>query len=67
MIFRNSDTDNNGIVDEDEFRMIVRNIDPRGQHGLVVEEMLDLLDPFTNNIITYSSCVTLFSSVASFF
>lgn len=62
-MFRNMDTDQNGIIDESEFRNLVSTIDPRGELGLVIEEMLDLLDPFANDIITFSSCVTLFSSV----
>lgn len=61
-IFKKNDRDKNGIINESEFRSIVRFIDPRGELRIVVDEMLDLLDPFSNDIITYSSCVTLFSS-----
>lgn len=66
-LFRNVDIDQNGIIDEQEFRSLVRMIDPRGELGLVIEEMLDILDPFANDIITFSSCVTLFSSVRPLF
>jgi len=62
-LFRREDDDQNGIISEEEFKQVVRIIDPRGEFGLVVEDMLELLDPFSNNVITYSSCVTLFSSV----
>ena len=65
-LFKSVDKDQNGIIDEQEFRELVERIDPRGELGLVIEEMLDLLDPFSNDIITFSSCVTLFSSVSSF-
>lgn len=64
-LFKSVDKDQNGIVDESEFRELVERIDPRGELGLVIEDMLDLLDPFSNDIITFSSCVTLFSSVSS--
>lgn len=64
-LFKSVDKDQNGIIDEQEFRELGERIDPRGELGLVVEEMLDLLDPFSNDIITFSSCVTLFSSVST--
>ena len=49
-------------MDETELRELLRSIDPRNQMGLKAEELLDLLDPFSNDIITFSSIVTLLSS-----
>lgn len=61
--FRQVDRDQNGIIDEREMRELVKIIDPRGEMGMQIDEMLDLLDPFSNDIITFSSVVTLLSSV----
>lgn len=63
--FKTVDRDQNGIVDEEEFRQLIRIIDPRNEMGMKIDELLDLLDPFSNDIITFSSIVTLLSSVGS--
>lgn len=57
------DRDQNGIVDEEEFRQLIKIVDPRNEMGMKIDELLDLLDPFSNDIITFSSIVTLLSSV----
>lgn len=62
-LFKQVDKDQNGIVDENEFRELAKTIDSKGNLGLNIDEMLDVLDPFSNDIITFSSIVTLFSSV----
>jgi Ca2+-binding EF-hand superfamily protein len=65
--FKQVDRDQNGIVDEKEFRSLIKSVDSGNQMGLKVDEMLDLLDPFSNDIITLSSIVTLLSSVQCFY
>jgi Ca2+-binding EF-hand superfamily protein len=61
--FRQVDSDQNGIVDEAEFRKLIKTIDPQSEMGIKVDLLLDILDPFSNDIITFSSIVTLLSSV----
>ena len=63
--FRQVDRDQNGIVDEAELRELIKLIDLKNEMHLKIDEILDLLDPFSNDIITFSSVVTLLSSVAS--
>jgi Ca2+-binding EF-hand superfamily protein len=60
--FKLVDKDQNGIIDEQELRQLIKYIDPRHEMGIKPEDMLDLLDPFSNNKITFSSVVTLLSS-----
>jgi Ca2+-binding EF-hand superfamily protein len=61
--FRIVDSDQNGIVDEDEFRKLIKQIDSSQDMGIKIDYLLDILDPFSNDIITFSSIVTLLSSV----
>ena len=60
--FRTIDRDQNGIIDEQELRHLLKIVDPRNEMSIKVEDMLDLLDPDSNDIITFSSLVTLLSS-----
>lgn len=61
--FKQVDTDQNGIVDEVEFRKLIKVIDSQNEMGIKIDVLLDILDPFSNDIITFSSIVTLLSSV----
>lgn len=61
--FRQVDSDQNGIVDENEFRKLIKLVDPNQEMGIKLDHLLDILDPFSNDIITFSSIVTLLSSV----
>lgn len=45
-IFKRSDKDRNGIINENEFVGLVEEIDHNGAFGLEIDDMLDLLDPF---------------------
>lgn len=63
--FKQVDTDQNGIVDETEFRKLIKTIDSQNEMGIKIDILLDILDPFSNDIITFSSIVTLLSSVDS--
>ena len=62
-IFRQVDRDQNGIVDENELRELIKHIDKKNEMNIKIDEILDMLDPFSNDIITFSSIVTLLSSV----
>jgi len=55
-IFKMVDTDNNGIIDEGQFRQLI------GAMGVVeyqedVEALLSAVDPFNNKQMTYSEIV----------
>lgn len=63
--FKQVDSDQNGIVDESEFRRLIKIIDSQNEMGIKIDVLLDILDPFSNDIITFSSIVTLLSSVDS--
>jgi Ca2+-binding EF-hand superfamily protein len=60
-IFKQHDTDRNGIVNEHEFRQILRSVDPTKSEKEVAA-LLDLIDPYNNQLITFSECVTFLSS-----
>ena len=60
-IFKQHDTDRNGIVNEHEFRLILKNVDP-SKNEEEVGALLDLIDPHGNQLITFSECVTFLSS-----
>jgi Ca2+-binding EF-hand superfamily protein len=65
-VFRKVDKDQNGIVDEMEIKNLVRLMDPDSEFRLDIDEVLEVMDPFSNNIMTFSSCITFFSSVRIF-
>ncbi len=64
-VFKKSDTDNNGIINEEEF---VSLLSMMGVYGDQLEEnsirLLTVVDPYNNKQITFSECVSLFSMVA---
>jgi Ca2+-binding EF-hand superfamily protein len=63
-LFKKSDTDNNGIINEEEFVNLLSNM---GVYGEVIEEnsmrLLAIIDPYNNKQITFSECVSVFSMV----
>jgi len=59
--FKQSDLDNNGILNEKEFKDLVLLVD--NGYNLDVDRLLSIVDPYNNESITFSQCVTLFSSV----
>ncbi|CAD8202164.1 unnamed protein product [Paramecium pentaurelia] len=61
VIFKEMDTDLNGIIDENEFRNLidVLNFDAS---DLDIQRYLNIIDPYSHQQITFSQCVTLFSS-----
>jgi hypothetical protein len=60
-IFKQHDTDRNGIVNEQEFRAILRSVDPAKSEE-DVSALLDLIDPHNNQLINFSECVTFLSA-----
>lgn len=63
-IFRRIDTGFTGLINEEEFKDLVRRIDKSNKYGLSTEKMLIQLDPYSNDCITFSSCVTFLSNVS---
>ena len=60
-IFKQFDVDRNGIVNELEFRNILRAVDPQKAEEAVTA-LLDVVDPHNNQLITFSECVTFLST-----
>eukprot|EP00760_Papus_ankaliazontas_P014641 PhM_4_TR16122/c8_g1_i1/m.101359 len=60
-LFRQVDGDRNGIINEFEFRNLVRMMDP-AKSDEEVGALLDLIDPHNNQLINFSECVTFLSS-----
>lgn len=68
ILFKKSDSDNNGLLNEDEF---VNILAASNVYGEVLEEnafrLLSIIDPNNNKQITFSECVSLFSQVRFYF
>jgi len=61
-LFKGIDVDKNGLVNEVEFReLIARMKVPIDEEG--IESLLQTVDPYDNQKISYSECISLFSSV----
>ncbi|ORC89575.1 putative structural maintenance of chromosome (SMC) family protein [Trypanosoma theileri] len=60
-IFRQHDHDRNGIVNAQEFAAILKSLDA-SKTDEDVNAVLELIDPFGNQLITYSECVTFLSN-----
>ena len=63
IMFKKFDTDNNGIIDEEEFINLIYNLNLFvTQIKENVVNLLTLVDPYNNKQITFSECVTLLSN-----
>lgn len=61
-VFKEVDGDRNGVVDEAEFRQLVAKMRvPTNEEN--VQALLQAIDPYDNQKISYSECISLFSSV----
>jgi len=64
LLFKKCDSDNNGIINEEEFVNIISYTNVYGEH---LEEhsfrLLSIIDPNNNKQITFSECVSLFGQV----
>lgn len=63
-LFKRADTDENGILNEEEFRQLigVMNFLPNEVNA---DTLLRDIDPYSNKKITLSDCISLLSSVRS--
>lgn len=61
-LFKKCDSDNNGILNEEEFVNLLGSL---GIYGDMIEEnalrLLTIIDPYNNKQVTFSDCVSLFS------
>lgn len=65
LLFKQFDSDNNGIINEEEFVNLVYHINYYGSNIKEnVVRLLTLIDPYNNKQITFSECVSLFSTEA---
>lgn len=63
LLFKQFDCDNNGIINEEEFVNLVYQIHYYGDSIKEnVVRLLTLIDPYNNKQITFSECVSLFST-----
>ena len=65
-IFREVDTDGNGIINEAEFRDLI-DISLITFTETEILKLLKNIDPHNHQSITYTQCVTLFSKVLIIF
>ena len=68
LLFKKFDSDNNGIINEEEFVNILATANI---YGDALEEqsfrLLSMIDPNNNKQITFSECVSLFTQVNNIF
>lgn len=62
-LFRKIDKDKNGILNEEEFSELVRSFKVYNEEEVdsIIFKFLSILDPYDNQKITFSECVSLFS------
>ena len=59
--FQIYDTDKNGVLDEDQMRMLIRDVDS-SKTDSQISAILQDVDPYNNQNITYSECVNALSN-----
>ena len=64
VIFKTIDTDNNGVINEEEFRDLIAGMEVI-QNEDEINYLLQVIDPYNNQQMTFSELVHLFSSVSS--
>lgn len=63
-LFKEIDTKTDGVLDENGFRMLLERMGLKISES-EIEKLLQIVDPYNNQKITYSECLSLFSSVFS--
>lgn len=63
LLFKRVDQDNNGILNEEEFIQFVQSLNVYSENFEGnVGRLLSIIDPYSNKQITFSECVSLFST-----
>jgi hypothetical protein len=60
-LFRQFDKDKNGVINEEEFRQLIIATDPN-KTDQEIQDLLNLVDPYNNQQISFSECVNFLSS-----
>lgn len=60
-LFRQFDKDKNGVINEEEFRQLIIATDPN-KTDMEIQDLLNLVDPYNNQSISFSECVNFLSS-----
>lgn len=67
-LYKKSDTDNNGIINEEEFFELLKNLNVYDDY---LEEnairLLNIIDPHNHKHIIFTECVSLFKMVIEIF
>jgi Ca2+-binding EF-hand superfamily protein len=62
--FKRHDTDNDGIINEEEFLQLLNSLDIFGDNSEdETLRLLNIIDPYNNKQITFSETIALFSMV----
>ncbi len=63
MLFKQYDTDSNGIINEEEFINLCSSISYiKNEGNLYIKKLLNKIDPYNFKSIIYNDCIKLFSS-----
>ena len=64
VLFRSVDVDKNGVINEAEFATLIRKLNIYNSAVIedVIYSFLSRIDPFENQKITFSECISLFST-----
>ena len=62
-LFKRLDSDTNGVLSEDEFRQLISAMKVTASPE-DVERLLEVIDPYNNQQVTFSECLALLSSVS---
>ena len=64
-LFQNIDTDRDGVLDEEQFVELIKNMNIFGDDNIerIIEEFLNNIDPYQNKHIIFSDIVELFSKI----
>ena len=60
-LFKKIDSNSDGVINEIEFKRLISGL-RIGSNNEYCNRLLQIIDPFDNQKITFSECVTLFSS-----
>jgi len=60
-VFKTTDQDNNGVINEDEFRDLIASMEVIDNEE-EINYLLQIIDPYNNQQMTFSELVHLFSS-----
>ena len=65
-LFKTVDSDNNGVISENEFLTLMNTISYQQKINLepITGKLLNILDPFNNKQLNYSDCIVFFAKEA---